>query len=55
MHVGEVVGASKKQARHRFIKLGGVETWGLHFFEQPDAEVFAFPRRSNGTLLSAAL
>ena len=43
MHVGEVVGATERQGRHCFIKPGDVETWGLHFFEQPDAEVFAYP------------
>ncbi len=43
MRVGEVVGATERQGRHCFIKPGDVETWGLHFFEQPDAEVFAYP------------
>ena len=44
MRVGEVVGAAGRQGRHCFIKPGdGSETWGLHFFEQPDAEVFAYP------------
>ena len=43
MRVGEVVGATERQGRHCFIKPGDVEPWGLHFFEQPDAEVFAYP------------
>ncbi len=43
MSVGEVFGATERQGRHCFIKPGDVETWGLHFFEQPDAEVFAYP------------
>ncbi len=44
MSVGEVVGATERQVRHCFIKPGDVvETWGLHFFEQPDVEVFAYP------------
>jgi catechol 2,3-dioxygenase-like lactoylglutathione lyase family enzyme len=44
MSVGEVVSATERQGRHCFIKPGAtVETWGLHFFEQPDAEVFAYP------------
>ena len=44
MSVGEVVSATERQGRHCFIKPGDtVETWGLHFFEQPDVEVFAYP------------
>ena len=44
MRVGEVVGASERQGRHCFIRPGdAVETWGLHFFEQPGAQVFAYP------------
>jgi len=43
MGIGEVVGATGRQGRHCFVKPGDAETWGLHFFEQPDAEVFAYP------------
>ena len=44
MRVGEVIGATEQQGRHCFIKPGDdSETWGLHFFERPDAEVFAYP------------
>jgi catechol 2,3-dioxygenase-like lactoylglutathione lyase family enzyme len=44
MRVGEVISATERQGRHCFIKPGDtVETWGLHFFERPDAEVFAYP------------
>ncbi len=44
MSVGEVVSATERQGRHCFIRPGdAVETWGLHFFEQPDAQVFAYP------------
>ncbi len=44
MSVGEVVGATERQGRHCFIRPGdAVETWGLHFFEQAGAQVFAYP------------
>ena len=40
MQAGEVVDRTAQGAvsRHCFIKLGEAETWGLHFFESPDAE-----------------
>lgn len=43
MRIGEVVGATGQQGRHCFVKPGDAEAWGLHFFEQPDVEVFAYP------------
>jgi catechol 2,3-dioxygenase-like lactoylglutathione lyase family enzyme len=40
MQAGEVVDRTAQGAvsRHCFIKPGEAETWGLHFFEAPDAE-----------------
>ena len=44
MSVGKVVGATEQQGRHCFVKPGDdTETWGIHFFEHPDAQVFAWP------------
>jgi len=43
MHVGDVAGATERQGRHCFVKPGDAETLGLHFFEHPDARVFAWP------------
>ncbi|MBW8351578.1 VOC family protein [Bacillus sp. IITD106] len=40
MQVGTVYPAFKQRGRHCFIKPGNVETWGIHFFEYPDAQVF---------------
>jgi len=39
MEAGEVM---ERQGRHCFITPGG-DTWGLHFFEHADAELFAQP------------
>ena len=40
MSVGDLIGrdAQGTVGRHRFIRPGGDESWGLHFFESPDAE-----------------
>ena len=43
MHVSNIVAASERQGRHCFIKPGQTETWGLHFFEQPDVQIFPYP------------
>lgn len=44
MNVGHVVGPTKRQGRHCFVRPGEeVETWGLHFFEHPEARLFAWP------------
>lgn len=44
MSVSEVIGVTKRQGRHCFVTPGeDSETWGLHFFEYPDAQVFAWP------------
>lgn len=41
---------------HCFIKPGDSESWGLHFFEQPDAQIFTDPNLLTGfTLLPGAL
>ncbi|QED49907.1 VOC family protein [Cytobacillus dafuensis] len=40
MQVGTVYPAFKKRGRHCFIRPGNVETWGIHFFEYPDAQIF---------------
>ncbi len=40
MTVGEIFPASPQRGRHCFIKPGDGNTWGLHFFEYSDAEIF---------------
>ncbi len=35
--------ATNYSGRHAFIQPGDTPTWGLHFFEQPEAQVFAYP------------
>lgn len=40
MQVGTVYPAFKQRGRHCFIRPGNVETWGIHFFEFPDAQIF---------------
>ncbi|MBS4196706.1 VOC family protein [Lederbergia citri] len=40
MQVGTVYPAFKQRGRHCFIRPGDVETWGIHFFEYPDAQIF---------------
>lgn len=42
MQVGEIMDGGGA-GRHCFIKPGDSPAWGLHFFEQPQAEVFAYP------------
>jgi len=39
MEVGDVMSRDARggRSRHRFIRPGKGETWGLHFFESPDA------------------
>ena len=43
MRVGEVFPATERQGRHCFVRPGDAETYGLHFFEHPDARLFAWP------------
>ena len=43
MRVGDVFPASGRQGRHCFVRPGDAETYGLHFFEHPDAQVFPHP------------
>lgn len=40
MQVGTVYPAFKQRGRHCFIRPGNVETWGIHFFEYPNAQIF---------------
>ena len=46
MRVGDVFPATERLGRHCFIRPGGVETDGMHFFENPDAQLFAWPGAS---------
>lgn len=56
MTVGDVFAATERQGRHCFIKPGGMETDGLHFFEHPEARLFAWPEASERfTLVPGAL
>lgn len=43
MHVAAVFPATDRNGRHCFIKPGATEAWGLHVFEQPDAQLFTYP------------
>ena len=43
MQVGQIHPARDGNGRHCFIKPGASKTWGLHFFEQPDAQLFPYP------------
>ena len=40
VNVGDLIerDAQGTVSRHRFVRPGGDENWGLHFFESPDAE-----------------
>lgn len=40
MQVGEIM---DRRGKHCFIRPGESETWGLHFFEYPDAQLFPYP------------
>jgi catechol 2,3-dioxygenase-like lactoylglutathione lyase family enzyme len=40
MQAGEIMGGDGRRPRHCFVKPGASETWGMHFFENPDAELF---------------
>lgn len=46
MRVSDVFPATERQGRHCFIKPGGAQTDGLHFFEHPDARLFPWPEAS---------
>lgn len=35
--------AAEYSGRHAFIQPGDTPSWGLHVFEQPEAQVFAYP------------
>ena len=53
MGVGDVVERTAQGAvsRHCFIRPGEAETWGLHFFESPDAEPHAAAGRLDSEYL----
>ncbi|MFM1651777.1 VOC family protein [Brevibacillus sp. B_LB10_24] len=40
MQAGQVLPAAGRRGRHCFIKPGDSETWGIHFFEHPSAQIF---------------
>lgn len=44
MQVTRLMPATDRNGRHCFIKPGESDTWGLHIFEQPDAQIFAYPQ-----------
>lgn len=56
MRVGEVIqrNALGTSVRHCFIRPGVGETWGMHFFEQPDARLTEPPVALEDRLASAA-
>lgn len=43
MQVGDIYPSVGERGRHCFIKPGTGETWGLHFFEHVQAELFPHP------------
>lgn len=43
MQVGDIFPARGGPGRHCFIKPGDTEAYGLHFFEQPNAQIFQYP------------
>jgi catechol 2,3-dioxygenase-like lactoylglutathione lyase family enzyme len=43
MQIGEIAPATNYGGRHCFIKPGVAETWGLHVFEQANAQLFPYP------------
>ncbi|MCZ8515694.1 VOC family protein [Paenibacillus filicis] len=40
MQAGTVIPPAGQRGRHCFIKPGSSDTWGIHFFEQPNAHIF---------------
>lgn len=40
MHSSSVYPATSQRGRHCFVKPGNTETWGIHFFEHPDAKIY---------------
>jgi catechol 2,3-dioxygenase-like lactoylglutathione lyase family enzyme len=44
MAASPILPASPHNGRHCFIKPGATDSWGLHIFEQPEAQIFAYPR-----------
>jgi catechol 2,3-dioxygenase-like lactoylglutathione lyase family enzyme len=56
MLVGKVFAATEQQGRHCFVRPGeDVETWGMHFFEHPDAQLFAWPEGERFAFVPGAL
>ena len=43
MTVGEIMGKTEERGRHVFVKPGDSATWGLHFFDRLDSEIFESP------------
>ncbi len=43
MQLGAVFPATERNGRHCFIKPGETDAWGLHFWEQIDAQLFPYP------------
>lgn len=43
MPISDIVPATQWSGRHCFIKPGLTEAWGLHVFEQADAQLFPYP------------
>ncbi|TJY42902.1 VOC family protein [Cohnella pontilimi] len=40
MEVSSVFPATRQRGRHCFVKPGDTDSWGIHFFEYPDAQIF---------------
>lgn len=40
MQAGDIFRAVKGRGRHCFVKPGDTETWGIHFFEYKEAQIF---------------
>ncbi len=40
MQAGEIFPAVKGRGRHCFVKPGDTKTWGVHFFEYKEAQIF---------------
>ena len=43
MQLTKLFPASDRNGRHCFIKPGATDSWGLHIFEQADAQIFPYP------------
>jgi len=43
MEIARLFPATDRNGRHCFIKPGATDSWGLHIFEQADAQIFPYP------------